>query len=147
MPPSVLPTDTSCVELASLSWSAAMIAGAVAAAAASWMAKRNGVATVCFFLIGVLGGLSIGTGMGRILYVTGDVSAHIATGDASLRNAAVAGFAGAAPTAFIMAAVTTFMLLRHVHPRPSPQRVGWLACAYGTAAGVALACLRTLLGL
>jgi len=95
-------------------------------------------------MIGSIGGLSIGTGMGHLLYVRHDVPANVSAGFASLGQAAVAGFAGAAPTAFVMAAIITIMTLRHVHPRPSPQRVGWLACGYGTAAGVALACGLTL---
>ena len=122
-----------------------MLAGAVAAAAASWMAKRNIGMTLCSFLIGAIGGLCIGTWMGRLLYVSEDVSAHVVAGVASLWESSLAGFAGAMPTAFVMAAIITFMTLRHVHPRPSPKRVGWLGCGYGVAAGVALACLLTLI--
>lgn len=133
--------DISCVDLAITS---ALLAGAVAGASAGWMAKRHGGLSLCTMLIGMMGGLLIGTLMGRMLYGCGDDPARITTGMASLPTAVLIGLAGAGPTAFIIAAGVTFMTLRHVHPRPPPARVGWLACGYGVVAGVAMAVLRVL---
>jgi hypothetical protein len=126
--------DISCVDLATTS---AMLAGAVAGASAAWMAKRN-------LLIGMMGGLLTGTLMGRLIYGCGDDPARITTGAASIPSAALVGLAGAGPAAFVIAAGVTFMILRHVHPRPSPARVGWLACGYGVLSGTAMAILRVM---
>lgn len=133
--------DISCVDLATTS---AMLAGAVAGASAAWMAKRNGGLAMCTLLIGMMGGLLTGTLMGRLIYGCGDDPARITTGAASIPSAALVGLAGAGPAAFVIAAGVTFMILRHVHPRPSPARVGWLACGYGVLSGTAMAILRVM---
>lgn len=133
--------DISCVDLAITS---AMLAGAVAGASAAWMAKRNGGLAMCTLMIGMMGGLLSGTLMGRMLYGGGDDPTRITTGAASVPAAALVGLAGAGPAAFVIAAGVTFMILRHVHPRPSPARVGWLSCGYGALAGTAMAVLRVL---
>jgi len=115
----------------------AMASGAVAGAAAGWFCKRNIGLSLIAFMMGIMGGLSIGTGMGRLLYVTADgIDCYVNAGVGCLCSAAVAALAGSVPTALVIAAIITFLALRHMHPRPPRLRTGLLALFCGIVGGL-----------
>ncbi len=123
------------VELADLALAAAMVGGAVAGMTAGWMSKRNPILAVCASMVGIIGGLWIGSLMGRLFAGFAD-GGMVKACAGSLCTALVAGLAGALPTAFLVGGTITFLALRHVRQRPPPYRTGFKAFGYGLAAGV-----------
>jgi hypothetical protein len=124
------------IVLAQLALLAAMMAGAVAGAVAGWLCKRNVGLTLCTFMMGIMGGLLIGTGMSRWLYVTAEgTETLVKAGVCSLCSASLAGLAGSVPTALLIASLVIFLTLRHVKPRPPRVKTGLQAAAAGILAG------------
>ena len=124
------------VDIADLAVAAAMVGGAVAGATAGWMSKRNVILTLCAAMVGIIGGLWIGSLMGRLFPDASQAGGMIKAGVSSLDMAFVAGLAGALPTAFLVGGMITFLALRHVRQRPPPYRTGFKAFGFGLAAGV-----------
>lgn len=123
----------SLVELTRLT---AMAAGAVTGAAAGWLCKRSAWYSLIAFMIGIMGGLLIGTGMGRLLYVAKNgMDCYITAGLGCLCSAALSALAGSIPTALVISVVITFLTLRHMHPRPPRVRTGLLAMFCGVVGG------------
>jgi hypothetical protein len=125
------------VSLVELTLLAAMMAGAVSGAVSGWLCKRNAGLALCTFMIGIMGGLLLGTVMGRMCYRSADgTEALIQAGGCSACPAAVAGLAGAVPTAFFIPTVVIFIALRHVRNRPPRVKTGLTAAMAGVIAGV-----------
>jgi hypothetical protein len=123
---------------------AAMMAGAVSGALVAWFSRRNVLLTLCAFLLGIMGGLSIGTGMGNLCYVTRDGAESIVrAGCCSLLPALGAGLAGAIPTAFVISILIGFLSLRHLHPRPPRVSTALKGFLIGSATGTLAAVLWT----
>lgn len=115
----------------------AMVAGAVAGAAAGWFCKRSVILSVVAFVIGIMGGLWLGTGVGRLFYVSADgVDCYINAGLGCLWKALAASLAGSVPAALVTAAIISFLALRHLHPRPPRLRTGLTAVFCGIAGGL-----------
>lgn len=122
---------------------AAMIAGAVSGALAGWLSKRNVGLSLCTFMIGIMGGLLVGTGMARWLYISPDgVETVVNAGWSSLGSAVLAGLAGSLPTALLIPSMVIFIALRHVKQRPSRVKTGLQAMSAGTLTAVVAAALR-----
>lgn len=115
----VLDPSNEGLPLVGLTHLAAMMAGAVSGALVAWFSRRSVLLALCAFLLGIMGGLSIGTGMGSLCFVSHDGGESIVrAGCCSLLPALGAGLAGAIPTAFIISILIGFLSLRHLHPRP-----------------------------
>jgi hypothetical protein len=115
----------------------AMVAGAVTGAAAGWFCKRSAGLALIAFMIGLMGGLLIGTGMGQLFYVTASgVDCRVTVGLGCLCSVALSALAGSVPTALVISAVMSFLALRHMHPRPPRLRTGLMAMFCGVAGGV-----------
>lgn len=115
----------------------AMAAGAVAGAAAGWLCKRNVGLSLIGFMMGIIGGLWIGTGMGRFFYTTADgTHCYITAGIGCLFRALLATLAGSIPTALVISTIITFLTLRHMHPRPPRVRTGLMAMFCGIVGGL-----------
>ena len=141
----VLDPSVESVSLLELTRLAAMIAGAVAGATVGWLSKRNILLSLCAFMLGIMGGMSIGTGMGHLFYMSPDGAESIVkAGFHSLLSVVPAALAGAIPTAFLMALVIAFLALRHMRPRPSPKRTAWTGFFMGVIAGVLGAVVMTI---
>jgi hypothetical protein len=123
------------VELAALAKVAGMVGGAVAGATAGWMSKRNPILALCSGMVGIIGGLWIGSLMGMFYAGAADGGMIVACAG-SLCPAVVAGLAGALPTSVLVGGVITLLALRHVRVRPPPYRTGFKAFGYGLLAGV-----------
>lgn len=135
----VQPLDPSVesVSLLELTRLSALVAGAVAGAVVGWISKRNIFLSLYAFMLGIMGGLSIGTGMGHLFYMSADdVEARVSSGFHSILTALPAGLAGAVPTAFLMALIVAVLSLRHVKNRPPPKRTAWTGFFFGVAAGI-----------
>lgn len=114
-----------------------MAAGAVAGAAAGWLCKRSVGLSLIAFMMGIMGGLSIGTGMGHLFYVTANGSdCYVSTSMVCLLPVILASLAGAIPAAFVISALITFLTLRHMHPRPPRMRTGLMAMFCGVIGGL-----------
>lgn len=139
-----LPSADRVVELTALVKAAGMVGGAVAGAAAGWMSKRSPILALCACLLGIIGGLWIGSLMGMLFPGSAD-GGMISACASSLCPAIIAGLAGALPTSFLVGGMITLLALRHVRQRPPPYRTGFKAFAYGLLAGtlcaVGLICL------
>lgn len=122
------------VELAALAHAAAIVGGAVAGATAGWMSKRNPILAMCSGMVGMIGGLWIGSLTGGLIY--GQEGAMISSGLGSLMAALGAGLVGALPSAFLVGGTITFLALRHVRQRPPPYRTGAKAFVFGLLAGL-----------
>jgi len=84
-----------------------------------------------------MGGLWIGTGVGRFFYVTPDgADCYMNAGFACLGKALLASLSGAFPAALVISAVVSFLALRHMHPRPPRLRTGLTAMFCGVAGGL-----------
>lgn len=130
---------------AQLTLLAAMVSGAVSGALAGWRSKRNVGLALCTFMIGIMGGLLLGTSMGRWLYVGADGNETVLQPTlASTGAAAVAGLAGALPTSLVIPSVVIFIALRHVKNRPPRVKTGLNAFVAGTLVGVLAAVVRLL---
>ena len=141
----ILDSSIAGVSLLEVTRLSAMIAGAVAGAAVGWLSKRNILLALCAFMLGSMGGMSIGTGMGHLFFLTPDGSEMIVSaGYHSLLRVIPAALAGAIPTAFLMALVIAFLSLRHMHPRPSPKRTAWTGFFVGVILGVLGAVVMTI---
>ena len=141
----VLDPSVAGVSLLEVTRLSAMIAGAVAGAAVGWLSKRNILLALCAFMLGSMGGMSIGTGMGRLFYVTSDgAEVMVTAGFHSIVKVIPAALAGAIPTAFLMALVIAFLSLRHMKNRPPPKRTAWTGFFIGVAAGVLGAVVMTI---
>lgn len=127
------------VELTVLS---AMMAGAVSASVTGWLARRNIMLTLCTFMIGIMGGMLIGTGMGNLFYgqANGYDMPPIRAGIGALLSSGLAGLAGSIPTAFVVAILIGLLTLRHFHPRPPRVRT----CLIGFSAGVLMGVLTAM---
>jgi hypothetical protein len=126
------------VELAALVKAAGMVGGAVAGAAAGWMSKRSPILALCACLLGIIGGLLIGSLMGMLFSGTAD-GGMISVCPGSLCPAITAGLAGSLPTSFLVGGMITLLALRHVRQRPPPYRTGFKAFACGVIAGTLVA--------
>lgn len=115
-----------------------MMAGAVAGSVTGWLARRNVMLSVCAFMIGIMGGMLIGTGMGRLLYGSADGYdlPPIKAGCGALCSTALAGLAGSIPTALVVAVLIGFLTLRHCHPRPPRVRTALTGITAGVIMGV-----------
>jgi len=122
------------VELAALAHAAAIVGGAVAGATAGWMSKRNSILAMCAGMVGMIGGLWLGSLTGNWFY--GANGASIVTGLRSLMAAIGAGLVGALPAAFFVGGGITFIALRHVRQRPPPYRTGAKSIGFGLLAGL-----------
>lgn len=139
--------DPTCegIALTQLTLVAAMMAGAVSGALAGWLAKRNVGLALCTFMIGIMGGLLIGTGMGRWLYVGADgMEVQVTAAACSLCSGTLAGLAGAIPTALVVPNLVIAIVLRHVRNRPPRVKTGLQAGAAGIVTGLATALVRLL---
>lgn len=135
--PLPLHSGTEGLSLMELTRLTSMAAGAVAGAAAGWFCKRNVGLSLIAFMMGIMGGMWIGTGMGRWLYVSADgTDCYVSSGIGCLFSALLASLAGSVPTAFLIAAVISFLALRHMHPRPPRMRTGLTAMFCGVAGGL-----------
>jgi hypothetical protein len=138
----VLNSGAEGLALAEVARLAAMIAGAVAGALAGWWSKRNALLALCAFMLGIIGGMWVGTGMGYLCYIRADgAECIVKAGPCALCAATLAGLAGAAPTALLIAGVITFLALRHVRQRPPPYRTALRAVLWGSLAGVLCAAI------
>lgn len=136
MEQSVLDSSSQGVDLAQLALLSAMMAGAVAGAVAGWLSKRNIGLSLCTFMIGIMGGLLIGTGMGRWIYVSANgADTVVKAGVCSLCSASVAGLAGSIPTALLIPSLVIFITLRHVRNRPPRVKTGLQAAVAGVITG------------
>lgn len=117
---------------------ASMMAGAVAGAVTGWLARRNVLLSICTFMIGIMGGMLIGTGMGRLLYGQPDgyELPPIKAGCGALWSTGLAGLAGSIPTALMITVLVGFLTLRHLHPRPPRIRTGLIGFLAGVLMGV-----------
>jgi hypothetical protein len=132
--------------LVQLTTLAAIAAGAVAGAVAGWLSKHNVGLSLCTFMIGIMGGLLLGTAMGEWLYVAADGSqSMVQTKLTSLSAAALAGLAGSFPTALVISSVVIFITLRHVKNRPPRIKTGLMAAVAGTLAGTGVAVVRLMI--
>jgi hypothetical protein len=127
------------IPLVDLTILASMLAGAVAGSVTGWLARRNVLLSICTFMIGIMGGMLMGTGMGRLIYGRADGYdlPPIKAGCSALCSTSVAGLAGSIPTAFVIAVLVGFLTLRHLHPRPPRVRT----CLIGFTAGVLMGVL------
>jgi len=123
------------VELTILS---AMMAGAVSGAVTGWIARRNALLAMAAFLIGILGGMLIGTGMGSLCYGLPDGSdlPPIKSGCCALASSGLAGLAGSFPTAFLVSGLIALLTLRHLHPRPPRIKTALTGFGMGVMTGV-----------
>lgn len=126
------------VSLVELTILASMMAGAVSGAVTGWIARRNPLLAVAAFLIGIIGGMLIGTGMGNLCYGQPDGYdlPPIKSGCCALWSCGLAGLAGSIPTAFMTAVVIAFMTLRHLHPRPPRVKTALMGFGMGVITGV-----------
>ncbi len=125
------------ISLMELTRLTAMAAGAVAGAGAGWFCKRNPIFALVAFMMGLIGGLWLGTGIGGWLYVTADgVDCYVNAGMGCLAKALAASLAGSVPSALVISAVISFLALRHMHPRPPRLRTGLIATFCGVAGGL-----------
>ena len=122
------------IELAGLAHAAAIVAGAVAGATAGWMSKRYPILALCAGMVGMIGGLWLGSLTGGLFY--GQEGEMVSAGLGSLPVAFGAGLVGALPAAFLVGGMITFLARRHVRQRPPPYRTGAKAFAFGLIAGL-----------
>jgi len=133
----------SLMELVKLS---AMMAGAVSGAIVAWIARRNALLVLYAFLLGMMGGILLGTGMGNLLYVTHEgAESFVKAAVSSLIPVLGAGAAGALPTAFVMSIIVGFILLRHLHPRPPRVRTALKGFFVGAVMGTLTAVIWTVI--
>lgn len=126
------------IPLTELTVLASMMAGAVSGAVTGWLARRNVMLSTCTFMIGIMGGMLIGTGMGRLFYGQADGYdlPPIKAGCSALCSTGLAGLAGSIPTAFMIAVLVGFLTLRHLHPRPPRVRTALIGFSAGVLMGV-----------
>lgn len=129
--------------MAELTILSSMMAGAVAGSVTGWLARRNVLLSLCTFLIGIIGGMLIGTGMGHLFYGQADGYdlPPIKAGCSALCSSSLSGLAGAIPTAFMIAVLVGFLTLRHFHPRPPRVRTVTTGFIAGVVAGVLMAAI------
>lgn len=131
--------------MAELTILASMLAGAVAGSVTGWLARRNVLLSICTFMIGIMGGMLMGTGMGRLFY--GEANGYdlppIKAGCTALCSTSMAGLAGSIPTAFVIAILVGFLTLRHLHPRPPRVRTCFIGFSAGVLMGVLAAMVIT----
>ena len=133
----------SLLELAKLS---AAMAGAVAGALVAWLSRRNVLLTFYSFLLGIMGGLSIGTGMGNLFFVTREGAETIVRAACcSVFPAVGAGLAGAIPSAALISLLIGFLALRHLKPRPPRVRTVLEGAIAGAVTGTLASLLWTVL--
>ncbi len=136
----VLDPSTAGVQLMELTKLSAMISGAVSGALVAWLARRNVLLALCSFLLGIMGGMSIGTGMGNLFYVTHDgAEAIVNAGCCSILPAVGAGVAGALPTALVIFFLIGVLSLRHLKPRPPRVQTVFRGFIAGAVVGILMA--------
>lgn len=126
------------VSLYELTILAAMMAGAVSGAVTSWIARRSALLSIASFLIGILGGMLIGTGMGNVCYGQAD-GYHlppIRSGCGALCSCGLAGLAGSLASAFVITVLIAFLTLRHLHPRPPRVKTALMGFMMGSVTGI-----------
>jgi hypothetical protein len=133
------------IQLMELTILASMLAGAVAGSVTGWLARRNILLSICTFMIGIMGGMLMGTGMGRLFYgaANGYDLPPIKAGCSALCSTSLAGLAGSIPTAFVIAVLVGFLTLRHLHPRPPRVRTCFIGFSAGVVMGVLAAMVIT----
>ena len=120
------------MELARLS---AMMAGAVSGAMVAWLARRNVALGFCSFILGILGGMSVGTGMGRLCFCHGDgTECVVQSGWSALLASGLAGLAGSIPSALVTSVIIGFLTMRHYKQRPPRVRTALMGFVYGVVA-------------
>lgn len=126
---------------------AAMMAGAVAGSVTGWLARRNVLLSICTFMIGIIGGMLMGTGMGHLCYGQPDGYdlPPIKAGCGALCSTSLAGLAGSIPTALMITVLVGFLTLRHLHPRPPRIRTGLIGFTAGTLMGILAAMVMAVL--
>lgn len=118
-----------------------MLAGAVSGAVVAWHARHIVILTLCSFILGLMGGISVGTGMGHLCFCHGDgTECVVQSGAGSLLISGLAGLAGAVPAAFLISIVIGFLSMRHYKQRPPRVRTALT----GFIAGVLAATLSAL---
>lgn len=124
------------IALTQLALVAAIVGGAVSGVVVGWLCKRNAGLALCTLMIGIMGGLLVGTGMSRWLYIAQDGSEQvIQAGVRALGPVSLAGLAGSIPTALLISSLVIHITLRHVRNRPPRVKTGLRAAAIGTLAG------------
>ena len=94
----ILDSSTQGVSLMELARLSAMMAGAVSGAMVAWLARRNVALGFCSFILGILGGMSVGTGMGRLCFCHGDgTECVVQSGWSALLASGLAGSNCSAP--------------------------------------------------
>jgi hypothetical protein len=138
----ILDPSSEGVQLLELTKLAAMMAGAVSGALVAWLSRRNILLALYAFLLGIMGGLTMGTGMGNLFFVAHDgVEAIVKVGCCSVLPGLGAGLAGALPTAFLISILVGFLALRHLKPRPPRVRT----VLQGFVAGVVMGTLTAVI--
>ncbi|MEI6563604.1 MAG: hypothetical protein WCO42_04765 [bacterium] len=124
------------VSLMELTKLSAMMAGAVAGAVVGWLSRRHIMFSIYAFLLGIMGGMLVGTGMGNLIYVSRDgAESMVRVGCCSIFPALGGGVAGSLPTAFLVAIVVGIMALRHLKPRPPRVRTVFTGFVAGVVMG------------
>ncbi|MEI7880449.1 MAG: hypothetical protein WCI95_06200 [bacterium] len=142
----VLDPSMAGVQLMELTKLAAMMAGAVSGALVAWLARRNVLLALWAFLLGIMGGMTIGTGAGNLFFVTTDGAETIVkAGCCSVLPALGAGLAGALPSAFLISVFIGILALRHLHPRPPRVRTALKGLIAGVVMGTLTAVLWVVL--
>jgi hypothetical protein len=134
------------VSLVELTILSAMMAGAVSGAVTGWIARRNPLLSIAAFLIGIFGGMLVGTGMGYLCYGQPDGYNYppIKSGYSALMSSGLAGLAGSLPTALFVACIIAFMTLRHLHPRPPRVKTALTGFGMGLITGVLTALMMAI---
>lgn len=119
----VLDPSAEGVQLMELTRLSAMMAGAVSGALVAWLSRRNVLLTLSAFFLGIMGGLTLGTGMGNLCFVSHEgVETIVKAGCCSILWILGSGLAGSIPTAFMVSVIIGFLMLRHLKPRPPRVR-------------------------
>ena len=126
------------VSLAELTILSAMMGGAISGAITAWIARRNPLLAIAAFLIGILGGMLIGTGMGGMCYgqADGSIEPPIRSGCCALLSCGLAGAAGAIPTSLVTSSFIALLTLRHMHPRPPRVKTALTGFGMGVITGI-----------
>lgn len=140
MAEAILDSSAQGVSLMELARLSAMLAGAVSATVVAWLARRNIVLAFCSFILGLLGGMSMGTGMGRLCFCYRDGAEYVVqTGWSAWLASGLAGLAGSIPSALVTSVVIGFLTMRHYKQRPPRVRTALTGFIAGVLAATASA--------
>lgn len=134
------------ISLMELTVLSSMMAGAVSGAVTSWIARRNFLLSIGAFLIGILGGMVIGTGVGYLCYGQPDGYnlPPIKSGCCALVSCGLSGLAGSVSSALLVTIVIAFLTLRHYHPRPPRVKTALMGFVMGVITGVLTALMMAI---